>query len=189
MLSLTPRWLLYCTAGQSGGFRTPIRPQPAAETWRHWTPEWQQQRSEVRLILTGWSNAPEQSPYRARYVHSGGIYKSKISEYTHSYMHTNRNVLLNSGVHASYLLSDIVIDNNVSDLVQQLCQWGDGCGCCCDIFHAPTPHETVQLPISYSCAAAWCHQEAGWRGGRLHTQQQPDRKQCRGVKLRLLENQ
>lgn len=37
-------------------------------------------------------------------------------------MHTNRNVLLNSGVHASYLLSNIVIDNNVSNLVQQLCQ-------------------------------------------------------------------
>ena len=43
-------------------------------------------------------------------------------KHTHSYMQTNRNILLNSDAHASYLLSDVVIDNNVSDLVQQLCQ-------------------------------------------------------------------
>lgn len=89
-------------------------------------------------------------------------------------MHTNgqHKTLLN---HASYLLSNVVIYNNVSNLVQQLCQRGDGGGCCCNVFHATTPHETVKLPVSYSWAAARCHQEARrWRR-RLHSQQQPDR--------------
>lgn len=48
---------------------------------------------------------------------------------------------------APYLLCNVVINNNVAYLVQQLRQRGDGRGCSCNIFHATTPHKTIQLPV------------------------------------------
>lgn len=72
----------------------------------------------------------------------------------------------------SDLLRDVVVDDDVVDLVQQLCQGRDGGGRRGNILHAATPHEAVQLPVRQARAVGRRHQKSVSRRRGMHAQQQ-----------------
>lgn len=61
-----------------------------------------------------------------------------------------------------YLLGDIIIDNNVTNLVEQLSKRGDGGAGGGYVLNAAAPQESVQLPVSQS-STAWTLQHEAWR--------------------------
>lgn len=76
----------------------------------------------------------------------------------------------------SHLLCNIVIDDNVSDLVEQLSERGDGGAGSGDVLNASAPQESVQLPVGQS-RIAWTLQHEAWRRmSALDTQKKSDKK-------------